>query len=38
MESQMEKVADQVGDCVALRRREGATVATYLEELSAGGG
>ncbi len=37
MESQLKKVTEQVGDCLGLREREGATVAAYLSEFSAGG-
>jgi len=28
---------EEVGDCVGLRQREGAAVATYLRGLAAGG-
>ena len=32
-EAQLEKIADQVTDCVALRQREGQAVAAYLQSL-----
>jgi aminopeptidase N len=36
-EKELAQVVEEVGDCVGLRQREGAAVATYLRGLAAGG-
>lgn len=35
MDKRLQRLSDQVNDCVSLREREGAAVAAYLNELSA---
>jgi alanyl aminopeptidase len=35
LDKEVAKVADQVGDCVDLRQREGPAVESYLKQLSA---